>query len=210
MTTQVAIASRDLTAERLYEASRQPEAVRVPELSFLMIDGHGDPNTSAEYREAIQALYSLAYTLKFGVKTELGITFHVGPLEGLWWADDMTEFSTGRKAGWHWTAMIVQPDVVSQDQFERARDDVRRRKGFAALERVRFERFEEGLAAQVLYLGPYSDEGPTIERLHAFIHELGHTFDGRYQRHHEIYLGDPRRSAPEKLRTIIRQPIRES
>lgn len=210
MTTHAAVPIRELTVERLYEASRSPELVRVPELAFLMIDGHGDPNTTAEYREAIEALYSLSYTLKFGLKQELGLSYRVGPLEGLWWADDMTRFGVDRKADWHWTAMIAQPDVVSADRFERARSEVGRKKGLPALERARLARFEEGLAAQILYLGPYSDEGPTIERLHRFIHEAGYTLDGRREKHHELYLGDPRRSAPEKLRTIIRQPITET
>jgi hypothetical protein len=182
----------------------------VPELTFVMIDGHGDPNTSAEYREAIQAVYGLSYTLKFSLKRELGLTYRVGPLEGLWWADDMAEFSIGRKAAWDWTMMIAQPDAVTPERFERAREDVSRKKGLPSLARVRLERFDEGLAGQVLYLGPYSDEGPTIEHLHRFIHGLGYAFDGRHQKHHEVYLGDPRRSAAEKLRTIIRQPIAEA
>jgi hypothetical protein len=200
---------RVLPAERLYDASRSPELVRVPPLTFVMIDGRGDPNTSAEYRDALEALYGLSYTLKFGIQKELGLTYRVGPLEGLWWGDDTTDFPGGRKAGWRWTAMIAQPAVVTPERFARARDDVGRKKSLASLERVRLDRFDEGLAAQVLYLGPYSDEGPTIAALHAFIHEHGYTFDGRLQRHHELYLGDPRRSAPEKLRTIIRQPIDE-
>jgi hypothetical protein len=210
MTTQVAVPIRNLTVERLYEASRSPELVRVPERTFLVIDGHGDPNTSAQYREAIQALYGLSYTLKFSLKKELGLNYRVGPLEGLFWADDMAEFSTGRKDDWHWTMMIAQPDVVTPDRFERVRDEVQRKKGLPGLERTRRERFDEGLAGQVLYRGSYSDEGPTIERLHQFIHELGYTFDGRREKHHELYLGDPRRTAPEKLRTIIRQPVREA
>jgi len=211
MTTQAAVPIRELTTDRLYEASASsPELVRLPELRFLMIDGHGDPNGSAEYREAIQALYGLSYSLKFGMKKELGVNYRVGPLEGLWWADDMAEFSIGRKANWQWTAMIAQSDLVTPDRFVRARDEVRRKKGFTALERTRLARFEEGLAAQVLYFGPYSDEGPTIERLHEYIHELGYTFDGRREKHHELYLGDPRRGAPAKLRTIIRQPVAET
>jgi hypothetical protein len=207
MTTQLPNPARLLTPERLYQASRAPEIVRVPELTFVMVDGHGDPNTSVEYREAIQALYGLSYTLKFSLKKELALTYRVGPLEGLWWADDMAEFSIGRKADWHWTAMIAQPDVVTPERFDRAREEVARKKALPGLERARLERFAEGLAGQVMYVGPYSDEGPTIEQLHRFIRELGYTFDGRRQRHHELYLGDPRRSAPEKLRTIIRQPV---
>jgi hypothetical protein len=196
--------ARDLTRDRLYQASRTSEFVRVPELAFVRIDGEGDPNTSPAYRDALEALYGLSYTLKFALKKELGLSYRVGPLEGLWWADDMAVFSTGRKADYRWTMMIAQPDEVTAERFDRARDEVRRKKGPGALDRVRLERFAEGLAAQVLYLGPYRDEGPTIERLHAFIRDAGYRLRGK---HHEIYLGDPRRSAPEKLRTIIRQPI---
>jgi hypothetical protein len=175
-----------------------------------MVDGQGDPNSSAAYAEAIQALYGLSYMLKFAIKKERAVALRVGPLEGLWWADDMATFSAGRTGEWSWTAMIVQPDLVGHELVERAREEVVRKRGTsAALERARLERFDEGLAGQVLYLGAYADEGPTISRLHDFIHELGYEFDGRVQRHHEIYLGDPRRSAPEKLRTIIRQPIAE-
>jgi hypothetical protein len=207
MTTQLAAPIRELSLERPFDASRSAEFVRVPELAFLMIDGHGDPNSSAEYREAIEALYALSYSLKFGLKKELGIVYRVGPLEGMWWAEHMTVFEIGRKADWNWTAMITQPDVVTPDWFDGARDEVQRKRPLPALERAHLERFEEGLVAQVLYLGPYSDEGPTIARLHRFIHEFGYSFDGRRQKHHEIYLGDPRRSAPERLRTIIRQPV---
>lgn len=206
MTTQVGVPIRELAIGRLYEASRSPELVRVPELTFLMIDGHGDP-ASSDYRTAIQALYALSYTLKFGLSRELALAYRVSPLEGLWWAEDMTPFEIGPKADWYWTAMIAQPSVVTPEWFERARSEVQRKKQLPGVQRARLEGFDEGLAAQVLYLGPYSDEGPTIENLHRFIHELGYVFDGRSQRHHEIYLGDPRRSAPERLRTIIRQPI---
>jgi hypothetical protein len=207
MTTQGAVVIRDLDRDRLYEASRTPELVRVPELTFVMVDGSGDPNSSADYLDAIGTLYGLSYALKFALKKELGLAYRVHPLEGLWWTDAMADFSTAHKDEWHWTAMIAQPDEVTPEWFERARDEVARKKAQPGLERARLERFDEGLAGQVLYLGPYSDEGPTIAALHRYITESGHAFDGRVQKHHEIYLGDPRRSAPEKLRTIIRQPL---
>ncbi|HET7495862.1 MAG TPA: GyrI-like domain-containing protein [Candidatus Limnocylindrales bacterium] len=194
-------------ADHLYDATRTPEIVRVPSLSFLMVDGHGDPNDSDEYRAAIQVLYGLSYTLKFAIKKEIGSSYRVGPLEGLWWSDDMADFSAARKDDWHWTAMIAQPDTVTLDRLARAIEGLRRKRPLAATDRIRLARFEEGLAGQVLHIGPYRDEGPTIERLHAFIHERGFSFDGRREKHHEIYLGDPRRAAPEKLRTIIRQPV---
>ena len=193
MTIAPAVPVRELPIDRLYEASRAPELVRVPRLTFIQIDGHGDPNTSTEYRDAIQALFGLSYTLRFAIKKEIGLTYRVGPLEGLWWADDMAECASGQKATWRWTAMISQPDAVTFDRFERARDEVRRKKGLAALDSARLAGFDEGLAAQIMYLGPYSDEGPTIERLHAFIHELGYTFDGRREASRAL----PRRSSPE-------------
>ena len=174
-----------------------------------MIDGQGDPNTSPGYADAIQALYSLSYTLKFALKRELGLQYRVGPLEGLWWSEDMAEFSEDRKDDWSWIMMIAQPDEVTPDRFDVARTDVGHKKDLPALPRARLQRFEEGTAAQILYVGPFSGEGPTIRRLHAFIKERGHTFDGIHQKHHEIYLSDPRRSAPERWRTIIRQPFAE-
>jgi len=196
--------------ERMYRASAgKPEIVHVPEMSFVMIDGHGDPNTSQDYREAIEALYALSYTLKFALKKEQGLQYRVGPLEGLWWAEDMAAFDLERKGDWNWTMMIAQPDAVTLDRFELARDEAWRKKQLPAIARARLERFEEGACAQILHVGPFSAEGPTILKLHAFIQEQGHSFDGKLQRHHEIYLSDPRRSAPEKWKTIIRQPLRQ-
>lgn len=196
--------------ELLYKASAsEPEIVRVPEMSFVMIDGHGDPNTSPEYAEAIQALYSLSYTLMFALKKELGLEYRVGPLEGLWWADDIVGFNEDRKGDWSWTMMIAQPDEVTPNRFELARANVGRKKDLPALPKARLERFEEGPCAQILYIGAFSEEGPTIRRLHAFIQEQDYAFDGIHQKHHEIYLSDPRRSAPERWKTIIRQPFVE-
>lgn len=199
---------RDLEPNDLYRASaRGPELVHVPELTFVMIDGHGDPNRSTAYKDAIEALYGLSYTLKFALKKEIGLNNRVGALEGLWWADDMADFNTERKANYRWTMMITQPDEVTPERFSSARDEIGRKKALTALGAARLERFAEGLCAQVLHLGPYSAEAPTIARLHGYIREVGGRFDGHQQKHHEIYLGDPRRSSPDKLRTIIRQPI---
>ena len=203
MTTATLVTER----EQLYKASvREPTIVRVPEIGFVMMDGQGDPNTSPEYADAIQAVYSLSYTLK----KELGLQYRVAPLEGLCWADDMVEFSQERKGDWSWTMMIAQPDEVTPDRFEGAREEVGRKKDLPALPKARLERLEEGPSAQILFIGPYSDEGPTIARLHAFIREHGYSFEGSRQKHHEIYLSDPRRSAPERWRTIIRQPFTEA
>jgi len=177
------------------------------EMSFVMIDGHGDPNTSQDYEDAIEDLYALSYTLKFALKKEQGLQYRVGPLEGLWWAEDMDAFDLERKGDWNWTMMIAQPDAVTLDRFELAREESRRKKQLPAIARARLERFEEGACAQVLHVGPFSAEAPAILELHAFIHERGHSFDGKLQKHHEIYLSDPRRSTPEKWKTIIRQPF---
>ena len=194
----------------LYSASaKEPAMVDVPGMNFLMVDGEGDPNTAKVYTDAIEALYAVAYTLKFMIKKgETAIDYGVMPLEGLWWTDDMRDFSAGNKDIWKWTAMIMQPEFVTEDLVQEAFGQVEERKSPAALSKTRFESFNEGLSAQIMHIGPYSGEAPTIKKLHEFIHEKGHEFDGAIQKHHEIYLGDPRRSAPEKLKTIIRQPLK--
>ena len=179
--------------------------VDVPLMNFIMIDGSGDPNTSQEYQEALGALYGLSYTIKFASKKQLGIDYVVMALEGLWWAEDMAEFSMDDKGSWQWTMMMLQPDHITAEFVEEARTTLAKKKDPPGLSKVRFERFDEGLSAQIMYLGPYADEGPTIARLHAAIKEKGYELRGK---HHEIYLGDPRRTAPEKLKTVIRQPIR--
>lgn len=195
-------------AKGLYKAPKdQPQWVDVPAMNFLMIDGEGDPNTSQAYKEALEALYALSYTLKFALKKAIGLDYRVGPLEGLWWAEDMAEFSLGHKGNWKWTMMIAQPDAVTPEWVERAKDETRRKKNLPALDKVRFEPFHEGKAAQILHIGPYSAEGPTIRKLHEFIRAQGYTLEGTENKHHEIYMGDPRRAAPEKWRTILRQPV---
>jgi hypothetical protein len=193
--------------KHLYQPSATAiAAVDVPPLTYLMVDGEGDPNTSPAFTHAIEALYSLSYTLKFSFKkSSQPVDYGVMPLEGLWWADDPGAFHRQDKSTWKWTAMILQPDFISSNQVEAAIHEVRRKKNPAALERVRLETLHEGAAAQILYTGPFSDEGPTIQRVHEFIHAAGKELRGK---HHEIYLSDPRRTAAEKLRTIIRQPMR--
>lgn len=183
-----------------------PVVVDIPKMNFIMIDGKGDPNTSQDYIDAIQTLYPVAYTIKFISKITYGKDFGVMPLEGLWWAENMADFSTGNKDTWLWTAMIMQPDVISEEIYHQAVEQVRTKKATESLDKLRFASYEEGRAAQVLYVGPYADEGPTIQNLHEFIKEHGGTVKGSVKYHHEIYLGDPRRTAPENLKTIIRQP----
>ena len=189
---------------QLYGASREPQLVDVPVLNYLMIDGHGDPNTAVEYRQAVEALYATSYAAKFLVKgAPDGVDYGVLPLEGLWWTADMSRFSAEDKSAWDWTMMIMQPDVVTAEIFGRALAKTAK-KGLAALGRLRLERFAEGGSAQIMHVGPYATEQPTIQRLHAFIAEHGLHRRGK---HHEIYLSDPRRAAPEKMKTIIRQPV---
>jgi len=189
-----------------YAPGGEPELVDVPELQFAMIDGHGDPNVAPEYRDAVQALYAVAYAARFALKRAPdGLDYGVMPLEGLWWVPDMSAFTIEDKSAWDWTAMIMQPEQVSAEVFQAARAAAANKKpSLEALRRVRLERVTEGPAAQVLYRGAYADEGPTIRRLHAFIAEQGYERAGK---HHEIYLSDPGRTAPEKLKTIIRQPV---
>jgi hypothetical protein len=190
----------------LYSPSaKAPQVIDVPPMSFLMVDGEGDPNSAKAYSDALQALYSLSYTLKFMLKKgPAAIDYTVMPLEGLWWTPDMADFTVLDKGAWHWTAMIMQPEWINADLVEEARRQVARKGEAPAVELARFKCFHEGRSAQILYFGPYADEGPTIARLHDFIAEQGGRLRGK---HHEIYLGDPRRTAPEKLKTIIRQPF---
>lgn len=179
--------------------------VDVPRLQFVMIDGEGDPNTSATYARAVEWLYSLSYALKFASKKQLGRDYSVAPLEALWWADDLGDFAAGARDRWKWTAMIMQPDWITEAMFENAMGTAKRKLGEAPAS-LRFEPFEEGRSVQIMHIGPYSAEGPTIARLHGeflpanVLVENGH--------HHEIYVGDPRRAAPERLKTVIRQPVR--
>jgi hypothetical protein len=192
--------------KHLYRPSiKEVAEVDVPPMSFLMVDGEGDPNTAPAYREAVEALYAVAYALKFMVKRgPLPVDYAVMPLEGLWWVEDMRQFSMADKDQWLWTSMIMQPDLVTEASFAEALAQVQKKKALPALGRVRFERFHEGLSAQIMHVGPYAAEAPTIQRLHHYIAERGYERRGK---HHEIYLGDPRRTAPERLRTVIRQPM---
>ena len=187
-------------------SSREVVAVDVPAMNFLMIDGKGNPNTSEDYRQALEALYGLSFTLKFMLKKGKNpVDYGVMPLEGLWWSDSMDNFLLGKRDEWKWTSMIMQPRYVTKNLFELACEEVKEKKNPAALSRIRFEAYAEGMSAQIMHIGPYSAEAPIIQKIHHFIFDGGHSLHGR---HHEIYLGDPRKSAPEKLKTVIRQPFR--
>jgi hypothetical protein len=190
-----------------YTAKRgEFSVVTVPTLQFLMIDGHGDPNTAQSYKDALTTLYPVAYKLKFFSKIDLGQDYGVMPLEALWWSDDMESFTSARdKSRWDWTLMSMVPHWIRPDHFDAARELVAKKGEAPALEALRLEPLEEGLSVQTLHVGPYDNEGPVLEEMHnSFIPSQSLVMTGR---HHEIYLGDPRRTAPEKLKTILRQPV---
>lgn len=191
-----------------FHAGSDPVFVEIPEINFLMIDGKGNPNNSPGYTAAIEALYSVAYTLKFSLKKGQAIDYPVMPLEGLWWADDMNSFQTGDKDKWWWTMMISSPDFITDEMLATTISEVSKKKSLTALPGLRLERFAEGVSAQLLHIGRYQDEADNIKRLHDFIHAHNYSFDGKVQKHHEIYLSDPRRTAPERLKTIIRQSVK--
>lgn len=190
----------------LYSPSdKRCEVVDAPEMAFLMLDGVGDPNDSPSFEAAMQALYSVSYALKFAVKKAGGEEYAVMPLEGLWWTEDGADVDYIARGNWRWTLMIVQPEFITRAEVEAAMAEAGRKKELLALDRLRFERFHEGRAAQVMHIGPYADEPPTIERLHRFVADSGWELHGR---HHEVYLSDPRRADPAKMKTILRHPIR--
>ena len=201
------MAKVDLKRElkQLYQTSaKEVLQVEVPAFRFLMVDGEGDPNTSREYAEAVEALFSVSYTAKFMVKKGAqGIDYAVMPLEGLWWSDDMSAFITNDRSKWKWTMMIMQPHFVEDAVIQAAIGEVKRKKALPAVRALRLESFREGLCAQILHIGPFSEEGPTIQRVHDFISARS-ALAGK---HHEVYLSDIRRADPRKWRTIIRQPM---
>ncbi|MCX5684725.1 MAG: GyrI-like domain-containing protein [Planctomycetota bacterium] len=194
----------------LYKASAQEQAlVEVPALDYLMVDGRGDPESSPAFQQAIEALYGISYTLKFGLKEREGMDWRVMGMEGLWWAagkDPGEAFRSGDKARWQWTLLIAQPDFVTRAFVEEARTELLAHRKMPAAKLVRLERLDEGLSAQILHVGPYAEVRPTIDLMHAFIQEKGYEFAGK---HHEIYLSDPRRTKPERLKTILRQPVKK-
>ena len=195
------------TLKYLYSPSATDfSVVDVPGMQFLMIDGHGDPNTAKSYTEAVASLYAVAYKIKFTSKGNLGRDYTVPPLEGLWWADAMGAFSVNRdKDSWDWTMMIMQPDWIRTEAFQAAVADVRKKKDLPALPIIRMEYYHEGPSAQILHIGSYDDEGPVLLKMHQdFIPRNGYRVSGK---HHELYLSDPRKVAPEKLKTILRQPV---
>lgn len=179
--------------------------VDVPELTYLAVDGRGDPNTSPAYAAAVEALYAVAYTLKFATRQDTGRDFVVGPLEGLWWHEDPTVFTARAKESWNWTMLLHLPDWVTADQLDDARTAATAKKKLPAIAEVRRLTLREGRCAQVLHVGSYDDEGPVLATLHdEFLPANGLREAGD---HHEVYLGDPRRTEPARLRTVLRQPV---
>ena len=181
--------------------------VDVPPLNFLMIDGVGDPNDNPDYSEALNALYSAAYKLKFAIKKgPLAVDYKVMPLEGLWWAEDMTLFNLENRSTWLWRMMIMQPEYITENLFTTIVASLKQKKELPKLDDVRFESYQEGLCMQIFHLGPYGEgERETINKLHTHIESEGYQ---RVGKHHEIYFNSPLRTAPENLKTIIRQPIK--
>ena len=181
--------------------------VDIPSYNFLMIDGKGNPNTSPEYKAAIEALYSISYTAKFKIKKgNTPVDYSVMPLEGLWWIDGKASVDLDNKDNWNWTAMIMQPPFVTNEIINNSKDEVKKKKNLDNLENVNLCEFGEGLAVQIMHIGPYAMEKPTIDKMYEFMKETGLSFAGK---HHEIYLSDPHRCAPEKLKTILRQPVKK-
>jgi len=199
------MAKIDLKKEmkQLYTAGKEPAIVTVPEMTFIAYDGQGDPNTSKEFQDSMGVIFGLAYTIKFMCK-EIDKDFVVMPLEGLWWTDDMSDFSVANKEKWKWTVMIALQNYIDIEIFNEAKKKLFAKKKLSNIGKARLEKYEDGLSAQILHSGPYAEETPTIEKLHSFIKEQGYRM---HKKHREIYFNSPQKVAPEKLKTIIRQPI---
>lgn len=194
------------TLKHLYSPSaKEFGIVDVPRMQFLKVDGIGDPGTSDQYLNAVAWLYGVAYPIKFASKTSLSRDYVVPPLEGLWWADDLSAFAGGEREKWQWTMMIMQPEWITRSIFAGAVFTARKKLGTAP-DTLRLEAFDEGLSVQILHVGSYTDEAPTIARLHnEFLPDNDLAENGH---HHEIYLNDPRKTEPARLKTVLRQPVR--
>lgn len=188
----------------LYSPSaKEPEILEIPKFNFLMIDGEGPPEMK-DFQDAVQALYNAAYTIKFSIKFDRQIDFPVMALEGLWWLKQGEPFQMGRRKDWCWTMMILQPPIVGKSILSKAIKKIQAKKEVPALEKLRFESFTEGLSVQMLHIGPYATEPETMEKMNTFTAERHLAACGK---HHEIYMSDPRRVKPEKMKTILRHAI---
>lgn len=194
--------------KELYKpGSKEFAVVDVPKMNFLQISGKGDPNSEPFYKEALEALYAVSYKVKFFSKKELERDYVVPPLEGLWWADDPKDFANGKKENWFWTMMIMVPSWIDQKMIDEAIEVVKKKKDLPALSLLELKEYHEGESIQILHIGSYEDEAPTLKELHeSYIPKNGYCENGK---HHEIYLSDPRKVAPEKLKTILRQPVKK-
>lgn len=196
--------------KQLYKpSSKQPEIIEVPEYQFLQINGIDAREDNPVFQEAIQALFGISYKTKFQIKNEKDIDYKVMPLEGLWCADSMDDFLNNKKENWQWTLMIMQPDFVTQVDIEYAKEAMLAKTNPEILTKVKFNKFKEGLSAQIMHIGPFSEEHDNIQKIHKLITNNSGRFNGKVHKHHEIYLSDFRRTAPDKLRTIIRQPFQK-
>ncbi len=191
--------------EFYYPSIKEVSLVDLPEMKFLMIDGQGDPNTSKEYQDAMETIFPVSYKTKFISKKEKSQDYVVMPLEGLWWVENMKNFSMDDRSAWKWTVMIRQPDFITESKINKAIKDLEKKKNLPSISKLRFECFTEGSAAQIMYIGPYGEaEAPAVGKIHDFIENEGFKVRGK---HHEIYISDMRRTKPEKLKTVIRQPF---
>lgn len=195
--------------KELYQpSSKEVVVVSVPEMQFLMINGMGSPGEAQEYNDAVATLFPVAFKTKFLSKAK-GKDYVVPPSEGLWWADDMNDFTGGNRNKWKWTMMIMLPDWITKKMIDEAIKITFKSKPEISktLKKLRVEKYSEGKCAQIMHVGPFSEVGPTVQKIHNFIEEQGGKFEGHDQKHHEIYLSDPRRAKPENMKTVIRQPF---
>lgn len=192
--------------KQFYKPKAKPEIIEVPTMQYLMIDGEGGV-AGETFQQAIEALFAVSYKIKFISKKELDNDYTVMPLEGLWWANNMLDFETGNKDNWKWTLMIMQPGCINKNIVEQANAEVKKKKALKALNQIRFEELREGSCAQMMHIGPFSEEHENIMKLHKLIDETGGEMNGLVQKHHEIYLSDFRKVDPAKMKTVIRQPF---
>lgn len=195
----------------LYMPKDIPALIEVPKMNFIMVDGSGNPNNNPIFQQAIELLYGLSYTIKMsrkkGKQIEGYFDYVVPPLEGLWWIDEGS-FSLENRDNWKWTLMIRQPEFVNEELLSWAAYELLKKKADMPVQRARFEAFEEGLCVQIMHTGPYSTEPETMKKVEAFLTE--HGLKERWQgggKHHEIYLSDPRKTAPDKMKTVLRHPV---
>lgn len=198
-----------------FPSAKEPMIIDVPEMQFVMVDGVGAPE-GEQYQDAVQALYGITFTIKMWPKkgkTPAGyFEYVIPPLEGLWWMNNpdgtqMEGFMQEAREKWQWTSMIRQPEFVTAELFAEALAEIKEKKPNPKLDEARFETFIEGLCVQIMHIGPYSEEGPTIERMHQYAHDQGYRLRDK---HHEVYLGDPRKTDPKKLKTVLRHPIEKT